>query len=213
MERQSRPTTRELGEPCSDVERARRRASSSLSSSLGSSRRERARWLIPTIVGRALIPKSRLFGGAALIAAAWLLAPALAAGFRSEDFLDFEYYSRASLREVVAGSHLGMELLRYWRPLADVVTWGLVHALGPRPWAVHFALVLLHAATAAAAGRALRRTFGLGAGAAWAAALLVLVHPFAPAVLTYVDGGVPTLLAGLCTLLALGELGAWRDGS
>lgn len=148
-----------------------------------------------------------------LIAAAWLLAPALSAGFRSEDFLDFEYYSRASLREVVAGSHLGMEILRYWRPLADVATWGLVHALGPRPWAVHFALVLLQVATAAAAGRALRKTFGLSVGAAWAAALLVLVHPFAPAVLTYVDGGVATLLAGLFALLALGELGEWRDGN
>ena len=148
-----------------------------------------------------------------LIAAAWLLAPALSAGFRSEDFLDFEYYSRASLREVVAGSHLGMELLRYWRPLADVATWGLVHALGPRPWAVHFALVLLQAATAAAAGRALRKTFGLSVGAAWAAALLVVVHPLAPAVLTYLDGGMPTLLAALFTLLALGELGEWRDGN
>ncbi|HET6165021.1 MAG TPA: hypothetical protein VFG37_15230 [Planctomycetota bacterium] len=148
-----------------------------------------------------------------LIAAAWLLAPALSAGFRSEDFLDFEYYSQASLREVVAGSHLGMELLRFWRPLADVATWGLVHALGPQPGAVHFALVLLQAATAAATGRVLRRLLGLSEGAAWAGALLVLVHPFAPAVLTYVDGGVPTLLAGLFTLLALGELGEWRDGN
>lgn len=148
-----------------------------------------------------------------LIAAAWLLAPALSAGFRSEDFLDFEYYSRAGLREVVTGTHLGMELLHYWRPLADVATWGLVHVLGPRPWAVHFVLVLLQAATAAAAGWVVRRTFGLSVGAAWAAALLVLVHPLAPAVLTYVDGGVPALLAALFTLLALGELGEWRDGN
>jgi hypothetical protein len=160
-----------------------------------------------------LTSKPRLFGAAVLIAAAWLLAPALAAGFRSEDFLDFEYYSRAGLREVVTGTHLGMELLHYWRPLADVATWGLVHALGPRPGAVHFVLVLLHAATAAAAGRVLRRTLGLSEGAAWAGALLVLVHPLAPAVLTYVDGGVPTLLAALFTLLALGELGEWRDGN
>jgi hypothetical protein len=160
-----------------------------------------------------LTSKPRLFGAAVLIAAAWLLAPALSAGFRSEDFLDFEYYSRAGLREVVTGTHLGMELLHYWRPLADVVTWGLVHVLGPRPWAVHFMLVVLQAATAAAAGRVIRRTFGLSVGAAWAAALLVLVHPLAPAVLTYVDGGVPTLLAALFTLLALGELGEWRDGN
>jgi hypothetical protein len=50
-------------------------------------------------------------------------------------------------------------------------------------------------------------------GAAWAAALLVVVHPLAPAVLTYLDGGIPTLLAALFTLLALGELGEWRDGN
>jgi hypothetical protein len=155
----------------------------------------------------------RLFGAALLIAVAWLFAPALGLGFRSEDFVDFEYYSRATLAQVLGGTHLGMEMLHFWRPLADLVTWLLVRVVGPHAWPIHFVLLLLLVATAVAAGQALRRTFGLSVGAAWAAALLVVVHPFAPAVLTYFDGGVPTLLAGLFTMLALAELGRWRDGN
>lgn len=157
-------------------------------------------------------PRWRLPGAALLIAVAWLFAPSLTAGFRSEDFVDFEYYSRASLWQVVTGTHLGMEMLHFWRPLADLVTWLLVRVVGPHSWPLHFLLLLLLVATAAAAGRAMVRTFGLSAGAGWAAALLVVVHPFAPAVLTYFDGGVPTLLLGWFALVALGELGRWRAG-
>jgi hypothetical protein len=148
-----------------------------------------------------------------LFAVAWLFAPALGIGFRAEDFVDFEYYSRASLAQVLGATHLGMEMLHFWRPLADLVTWLLVRVVGPHAWPIHCVLLLLLVATAAAAGRALRVTFGLSVGAGWAAALLVVAHPFAPAVLTYFDGGVPTLLTGLFTLLALGELGRWRDGN
>ncbi len=156
--------------------------------------------------------KSRLLVVAILSAAALLLVPDLRAGFRSEDYLDFDRYQRVGLFTTLAQPHLDFAQFAFWRPLADGATWLLVNVCGPRPLAIRLVLVALHVAAAMGVAAATRRLLGLSVGAALASALLAVVHPWSASVVTYLDGGVPALLAAIGAFFGLAALGRWRDG-
>ncbi|MSR45645.1 MAG: hypothetical protein EXS13_01025 [Planctomycetes bacterium] len=161
---------------------------------------------------RRVVAPRRLLQFTLLAIVAWSGLPSLAGGFRSEDWLALEAYSRMDLLDVWSHPHLDMRLFGYWRPLSDSVTWLLAHTLEPWPAAVQLALAMLHLAAAGLVGVAGRRLLGLSAGAAFAASLVAAAHPWSSAVVTYLDGGTSTLIVALCTLLALVALGRWRDG-
>lgn len=147
-----------------------------------------------------------------LFATAWLAVPPWSAGVRAEDYLALDCYARASFLSIWTEPHLDMRLFGYWRPLSDSITWLLVRLAGPAPALFHVVLLLLHVGAAALCGVALRRLIGLSAGAGIAAAWLAAAHPWATAVVSYLDGGMAALLAALATLTALIALARWRDG-
>ena len=144
-------------------------------------------------------------------AVALCCAVPLSGPFRSEDYLAFDAWSRMGFADVWTRPHLDMRLYGYWRPLSDAATWLAVNAIGPRPLAIHALLLALHVAVAITTGVALRRLLGASAGAGLAASLIAAAHPWAAAVVSYLDGGMGALLAALATLGALVALGRWRD--
>lgn len=159
-----------------------------------------------------MIASRRLLVFSVLAAVALLGLPSLQGGLRAEDWLAFETCSRLSLLELWTRPHLDMRLYDYWRPLSDSFTWLLVRGFGAQPALFQLALLALHVAAAALAGRVLRRLLGLSAGAAIATSLLAVAHPWSCAAVTYLDGGTATLVMALLTLLALLALADWREG-
>lgn len=144
-------------------------------------------------------------------AVALCCAVPLAGPFRSEDLLSFDAWSRMGFFDVWTRPHLDMRLYGYWRPLSDAATWLAVNVIGPKPVVVHSLLLALHVAVAVTTGAALRRLVRASAGAGLAASLIAASHPWAAAVVSYLDGGMGALLAALATLGALVALGRWLD--
>lgn len=151
-----------------------------------------------------------------ILPAAWLFAflaaPDLGSGFRAEDFVAFDYYSRTSFVELFTRPHLDAAMVMFWRPLSDAVTWALVRLVGPDAASIHLLLLLLHGTTAAVFGWAAQRLFRTGVVVAAAVAVLAAVHPFAASVLLYMDGGVAQIAYGLGLGGSLLALGNWRQG-
>lgn len=158
-----------------------------------------------------MIALRRLLCLVLVAAVALCCAVPLAGPFRSEDYLAFDAWSRMGLLDVWTRPHLDMRLYGYWRPLSDSATWLAVNGLGPRPVPIHALLLALHVAVAVATGAALRRLVRASAGAGLAASLIAASHPWAAAVVSYLDGGMGALLAALATLGALAALGRWLD--
>jgi hypothetical protein len=175
----------------------------------------------------------RWLGGAALVVlVAVFYGPLLDRGFTSEDFLLLRVLRQSppwgDLGALLAGPWLGIEVVRFYRPLALLLLAVEAHLFGGRPLpynAVHLALhavnvLLVHrlagrlfAAAAAAPAGGVRPSAWAGTASppAFVAALLFALHPLHPNAVSWI-GSYATLFAGTALLAAAVQWEAWRGG-
>ena len=168
-------------------------------------------------IRRALLPAALL---GALVAAFY--APLLDRPFASEDYLLVRVLRErppwSDPAEWLGGPWLGIEVVRFWRPVSTAFLAVEANLFGARPPLYNLAHLLLHAAVAclvwAVAVRVDRsvRPAGEGLGAApLAAAVLFALHPLHPNAVSWIASFATPVGAAL-QLGALLAYARWREG-
>lgn len=172
----------------------------------------------------------RLAGALMVLAVALCYAPLLGRDFASEDYLlirqALERPPWRDLGALLAGPWLGIDVVRFYRPVAEVLLAVEARAFGGEPLPYNLVHLLVHAASALLVYRLAARLLAPrtaesdgsgdaaagGEGAAWPAALAALLfalHPLHPNAVSFI-ASFATLFAGAALFGAAVAWERWR---